>query len=444
MTPRLAIALVAATSLLGLGQARADVVEAQSTTLLQARQETRGDGKTYAVVPAYELISISAHGIKTSFTDSLELVLSTWGAVNLGSLDSGQAWWNGYTNTGRVSGDLDLAFVKAELARRAVMVQLGRMMVSQGNSRMVQMDGLSLRLRLPAGFAVAGYVGSPVATRFGTRVGDYTENPAHGDVTAGGRLSWTHPRLLEIGASFAQDWDRGVTSRQDLAGDLRLTPVASLTMAGYLDYALSDSAVAEANGSVLWLASRKVQVSLDYRYLVPSLLLARDSILSVFSDTARNDIGGNLHLSLVPALSLDLGGAVLLLDGGDTGGRGNARATWQPGKGASVGAEVSYVTTANGSDLASRNSFVGFRVFGRKELGRFLGTLDLQDYLFDKSVNGQTNSFLGTASLGYLIGSGWSATVAGSGAVTPYFSSRFDVLAKLAYNMTYVVREVRP
>jgi hypothetical protein len=411
--------------------------------LLHAREEARWDGLASSeqrVAPIYELISITARDIKTSFTDSLELVLSAWGAVNLAQ----PPWWNGYANSGRASGDLDLAFVKAELAKRAVLVRLGRMNVAVGNSRMVQLDGLSVGLRLPAGFGLTGYAGSPVSTRFGTRIGDFTENPARGDVAAGGRLSWIHPRLLEVGASFAQTWDRGTTSRQALAGDVRLTPHQNWTLLGYVDYDLYDKALAEGTASALWLASRKVQVSLDYRYLVPSLLLARDSILSVFSDTARNDVGANLHLSLMPALSLDLGGAALLLTDGDTGGRGNARATWRPGTGTALGAEVSYLTSANASGLSEKNFYVGARVFGSQELGRFLGTLDLQDYHFDKPVNGQGNSFVGTASLGYWLGAGWNATVAGSGGVTPYYKSRFDLLAKLVYNSTQSLREVRP
>jgi hypothetical protein len=49
----------------------------------------------------------------------------------------------------------------------------------------------------------------------------------------------------------------------------------------------------------------------------------------------------------------------------------------------------------------------------------------------------------GTLTGGYEMGRGWSAVVAGRAGVTPFFEQQYDVLAKLVYNQTYTVREVR-
>jgi hypothetical protein len=84
------------------------------------------------------------------------------------------------------------------------------------------------------------------------------------------------------------------------------------------------------------------------------------------------------------------------------------------------------------------------RIFGSLGIGRFTGTVDLQDYYYGNPVNGQRNSFLGGISVGYLIGAGWSAVVAGNAGVTPYFSSELSGMLKIAYNQTYLSREVRP
>ena len=54
----------------------------------------------------------------------------------------------------------------------------------------------------------------------------------------------------------------------------------------------------------------------------------------------------------------------------------------------------------------------------------------------------EIRDFVG-ATAGYKLSKGWTAAVTGSGAITPFMESKFDVMAKLAYNQVYRVREVR-
>lgn len=430
MRTRHAIALLAAAALFLPVLARADVVNVSSTTFLNARQDWR-DGQLYSLVPLYEMLSVSARDIKNPLSESLELVVSTWGAANLGE----KPWWNGRANSGALSADLNLAYLRAGWANRGFVLSLGRMNVVEGVARMVQLDGLSLALQLPAGFGVSAYAGSPVSARFSTRGLPFDANPITGDVAAGGRLSWTLPGVLDVGASAAWVSDHGDASRQDVGGDIRITPIRALAVVGYADYSLMAKALAEGSGSATVQISKVVSVSADYRYTVPALFLSQNSILWVFSDSTRNDVGANLHLAL-GRWAVEAGYTELLTDSGN-GPRVGARATWHPTTHATVGAELAYL------DIPE-NKYVYGRIFGALEMKRFTATLDLQDYSFDKQVNGEKNSFLGTASLAYAIGSGWSAAVAGTGGVTPYYSQRFDVLAKIAYNQTYSSREVRP
>jgi hypothetical protein len=229
--------------------------------------------------------------------------------------------------------------------------------------------------------------------------------------------------------------DHGDASRQDVGGDIRVTPIRALALVGYADYSIMAKALAEGSGSATLQISRVVSVSADYRYTVPALFLSQNSILWVFSDSTRNDVGANVHLAL-GRWAVEAGYTELLTDAGN-GPRVGARAAWHPTTHSTVGAELAYL------DIPE-NKYMYGRIFGALEMKRFTATLDLQDYSFDKPVNGEKNSFLGTASLAYALGSGWSAAVAGTGGVTPYYSQRFDVLAKLAYNQTYSSREVRP
>jgi hypothetical protein len=429
MRTRHAIALLAATALQAPFIARAAVVDVSSTTFLNARKDWR-DGQTYSLIPVYEMLSITGRDIKSPLAQDLEFVLSTWGAANLGE----KPWWNGYVNSGSLSADLNLAYLRASWANRAVVLQLGRMDVAAGVARMVQLDGLSLGLRLPAGFGLSAYAGSPVSARFSTRGLFSDANPITGDLAAGGRLSWTLAGVLDVGASAAWVSDHGDAARQDVGADIRITPARPLALVGYADYSILAKALAEGSASATYQISRVVSVSADYKYTVPALFLSQNSILWVFSDSARNDVGANLHLSL-GRWAVDAGYTELLTDSGN-GPRVGARATFHPTSRSSVGAEVAYL------DIPA-NKYVYGRIFGSLEVKRFTVAADLQDYSFDKQVNGEKNSFLGTLSLGYALGKGWSAAVAGAGGVTPYFSQRFDVLAKLVYNQTYSSREVR-
>jgi hypothetical protein len=178
----------------------------------------------------------------------------------------------------------------------------------------------------------------------------------------------------------------------------------------------------------------RLLVSADFRHLEPDLLLARDSILSVFAADRRNEVGGGLSYGW-RALTLDADGHYLKQEGVD-GQRLRARATWRSARGNAVGVEL-------GNLYAAGNGYFEARAFATRRVGRFTGSIDLQEYAFKHDVNGQKNSFIATATLGRVLGYGFAALISGSGGATPYYEKRFDFMAKLAYNQTYVLREVR-
>jgi len=430
MRPRLRIALVAAAAALGSGAARAEV-EVTDTVLLRAGPQARygtTPPQTDTVAPVYEMLTLTARDVQNPVAERLELVVSAWGAANLAS----NPWWNGYLNGGAFSGDLGLAFVKGEFGKGAVVARLGRMMVAGGNSRMLQLDGAALLWRAPQGFSLSLFGGSPVAARFDARGGDQGANPTRGDVAAGGRLAWAHP-LLEVGASAALAWDHGSTSRQEVGGDLRLSPLRWLDVLGSGSYELDRSQLAQVSASAVARPASFISVSADYRYTVPSLFLSRESILWVFSDASRDDLGLSVRLTPVRAWTVDLGGAALL---SESGFRATGRVTWRPDRHGAVGLEGSYLDAPDNADLF-------LRVFGSRRFGPVAATLDVQYLNFDKAVNGETSSLVGSASVGYPIARGLTATVAASAGVTPWYQNRFDLVAKLVYQ-NFPAREVRP
>ncbi len=428
----LGAALVAASS------PRADTVQASSTTLLLGRQDYR-DGSLQTAVPLYELLNVDASDVKTPYAD-FEIALSTWGALDLADA---RFWQNGALTTSRFTGDVNAGFIRGDFLGKRLSLKVGRQMVADGTARMVQLDGGEARIALPAGFALSGYAGSPVAPRFATRGGELAVANIRATFATGGRVSWQYPGLLDVGASAAMATDHADPSRQDVGADFRLTPHRMLQLTGSTWWSLYEGRLGEASFAALIFPIRYLDVTVDYRHVLPDLFLPRNSILSVFVSKKRNDVGGAVHWGGLKNLALDADYHLLLQDSGQ-GHWGRAKATFHPGGPATTaGAEVS-VLENSGVSAINDNGYQEVRLFGARQLAAAVtGTLDLMAYFFDKDVNGEPRSLAATATLAYEFARGWRAALAGTAGSTPFLKTQLEIMAKLAYEQTYAVREVK-
>ena len=436
-----ATGLLLATSL----AARADVIEATSTTLLSAGQQLRGttppslQPDLVTVAPLYELIRVSAREVRNPLFQDLEISFSGWGSGDLSDVR-----WDAGT-TGKLTGDVTTAYVRGTLARGQVQLRAGREFVAAGAGRMLQLDGGDVFLRLPKGFTVSAFGGMPVSQRFASRLGLTSWNPAGGDLAWGGRLGWTLAlagtagRVVDVGLSMINITDHKDPVRQDLGLDFRVQPHDRVVLVGNGTYSLYAQRLAEANVSALITATRALVVNLDVRHYSPDLFLARNSILSVFTDTNRTDVGGGVRYQASKALSFGLDYHALIepgeVSGTTTGGEGALRAEWQR-DGALAGAEVSLLKTG-------ATGYTGLRGYARKQLGRFFVAGDVMDAMFKQEINGQKNSLNGSISAGYELTKAWNVVLAGRAGVTPYFEQQADAMVKLVYNAVYRVREVK-
>jgi hypothetical protein len=414
-------------------------VDASATTLLRVYDQTRLGG-TVTLAPAYELLSVSARDIHNSLVDNLQLVFSGWGAVSLGE---NLVWFDRTAPVSRAFGDLDLAYVQGEIAKRSVQLRIGRQLIAGGVVGSMQMDGANVLLRLPYGFGLSAYVGSPVSQRFDERGTETTFNPQPGSFATGGRASWTLVPWGELGGSFVYLEDHGQPAREQVGGDLRLTPYRSLTVLANGNYDLYESRWAEVRVLGQFQPAPKWVVNADYKQVQPDLLLSRNSILSVFAVEHHDEVGGGAQYGPWKAVTF-VADYHYLWEGNGTGSRVTGRATWRPATGTTVGGELGYqafYASPSGSSYLDNGYFMA-RAFGSKQLGKVAATLDLQEYALEKKVNGQTNSFLASATAAYPLGRGFVALVNGSASATPYFSNRFDLLVKVAYNQSYHLREV--
>ncbi len=438
--------IAAALALLAGSGARADTVEVSSTTLISAGQQTR-DGRSggkpdlVTVVPAYEILSISARDIRTPVTDDLQLVMSGWGSYDFDH----RRWDNGTGSS--LTGDLVTGYVQGRVLDRALTLRLGRAHVMTGVARMIQLDGGEAILVLPYGFRVSGYVGSPVSQRFASRSGLKSWNPAGGDLAYGGRLAWALAvpgaagNGLELGASANMVEDSGDPVRQEVGADFRLQPVANVSFTGFGAFSVYDERFSEAKLMGRWTPLRRLELSADWRFVAPDLLLARNSILSVFSASSRNEygVGGSYQLGR----GLTVGGDYhLQVEPGETSASSDylghdaaLRLDWEQGH-TDAGAELLYLR-------ALENGYVAGRLYGKQTYGKLFAAADVLAHFLREEVNGQDYAVTGTLSVGAQLARGFSAVVAGRAGVTPFLEQTYDVMAKLVYNQTYRMKEVR-
>jgi hypothetical protein len=440
------LAAVATLALLAEAPARADTVDVTSTTLLRLGQETRGGQSLQkpdlaTVAPAFEILSISAHGVKNPLVDDLAIVVSTWGSYELAD----RRWDDGTGSN--LTGDVVTGYVQGKLLDRHLTLRLGREQVATGAARMIHIDGGEVIAALPLGVRLSAYGGVPVSQRFTTRRAIYNWNPAGGDLAYGGRAAWTYGlpgspgRGVEVGVSTNLVFDHKDPVREEAAVDLRLQPLADLSITGLGAYSLYDDRVSEAGGRLTWSPIRILRLEADAKHVAPDLLLARNSILSVFTAEERQQYGGGIFLRVGRGLQLGVTGHLDVEPGrnlGDKnylGSEAEAHVDWERGH-TLAGAELLFLDALD-------NGYFGGRIFGRRDMGRFFAAADVLAHLFREKVNGETMAVTGALTGGIELARGFSAVVSGRAGVTPFFEQTFDVMAKLVYNSTYQVREVR-
>jgi hypothetical protein len=443
---RISKPLAAAVLALLAGQARAETLDVSSTTMLQLGQQTRGgtdprNPDLVTVAPAFEILTISARQVRNPVFEDLSLFVSTWGSIELAD----RRWDAGTTSD--LNGDVQTAYAQVRVLNRRLTLRAGREMVSAGVGRMIQIDGGDVRLLLPAGFSLQGYVGSPVTQRFAARRTITSWNPVGGDLAYGGRLGWAWGlpglpgRGIELGASANLVDDHGDAVRQEVGADLRFQPFRDLTFTGLAAYSLPDERASELLLRASYSVTRALRLEADARYYAPDLFLPRNSILSVFSSEDRQDYGLAATYAVSHGISVGAG-YHLVVEPGESetadkflGSEANARVEWEHGP-ARAGAEVDYLD-------AFENGYVGFRLFGRRDFGKLFATADVLAHVFRVAVNGEDFAVTGALSAGMDLAKGFSVVLAGTAGVTPFLEQTFSAMAKLVYNSTYRMREVR-
>jgi hypothetical protein len=413
------LAALALAALVALS-ARAETLDATFTTLVQGRQDPR-DGTLYSTVPLYEQVTLSVSEVRLRHVDDLKLVVSGWGQMQLA----------GDPSTEGGTGDLDVGFVEGALFDRRLQLRLGRQLVFAGGARAQPLDGGDATVRIWRRVALELYGGVPVTRRF----------TAHqGDALAGTRLSWRPTVDTEVGASFVELVDGGRQARQDLGADARWRPLRWLTFTGFGLMSLIEGRLAQGDLAATLQPLRTVQLSLDYRRTAPDLFLPRSSILSVFAQETRDEAGGFVFWRPLPRLRLD-GDWHAIVDEAGFGQRGGGRVSVALGQAftTTVAAEVRILR------LALANGYTEGRLYALQRLGsRWTATLDLDGYALEQPINGARWSLTAAATVGWQLSPHLDAVVTAIADSTPLVQRRFECMAKLVWNQTFRLRQVRP
>src|SRR5262249_24822676 len=121
---------------------------------------------------------------------------------------------------------------------------------------------------------------------------------------AGGRLRYARHHLGEAGLSFHDHQSGGDVGRRELALDPNASPLRALgpRAIGLLD--LDSLRPSEAHVAVDASPAKALTVGAEAQHATPALLLSRQSVLSVFSTSAFDEVGGTTEWRPLRAIAL--------------------------------------------------------------------------------------------------------------------------------------------
>jgi hypothetical protein len=270
-----------------------------SATYLRFQQyATPGFDKTFQA-PATQYLTIDATKLGV---DGLSLHFYGWGNATIGGTIG---------NEDRYDGNLTYFYLNYRLPVNNAQVRAGRFFVTDG-MEFNQVDGVSFRTDLPAGFTASVYGGVPTALDYQSATINRNQNWVGGQAgnhnntgnwIVGGRVSNRIAGLMELGVSALYETGLGnitttdttpalITSqhsfRQLVGGDIWLSPVRMVEITGHTTYNTTTSGIAENSYLLKVTPNQMVMISGDYSDQNPSSYFSTTNLPSLFTPS-QND-----------------------------------------------------------------------------------------------------------------------------------------------------------
>ena len=317
-----------------------------------------------------------------------------------------------------VGGDVLVLSVRLHDPQGRGELRVGRMVVTTGAIRPLQIDGASGLVRAPWGTSLESFAGAPVVPRFGERFMEFA---------GGGRVAQAMGSSAVAGLSYVQVRGHGEIDREELGGDLALMPVKWLDLAARGAYDLQSSGIAEVLGSAAIRAGAwRLEGFGSQRS--PSRLLPATSLFSVLGDLPSRSVGTTLRWQAAPRLDL-LGSAAVQSSEGSLGGNGWVRGRlWLDDRGdSSVGVELRRQSVGTARWTGART------VLSLALAGGFRCTNELELAVPDEERNGVFVWPWALVALSWRSRRGWEIAGAVEASSTPQNRYETTALARLSH-----------
>lgn len=231
-------------------------------------------------------------------------------------LDAETVTWLGVTDSPAGTGDVLTLSVRLRDVASGSEMRAGRMLVSMGAVRPLQIDGARGLVRAFGGTTVEAFGGFPVVPRFAYRTFDWA---------VGGRAGQQIGDAATFGASYLHRRSDGRPADEEAGADFAYTPSRAFTLAsrGAVDLVTHGVTDALVSASV---QSKDLRTEIFTTHRSPGRLLPSTSLFSVLGDYAATSFGGTLRWRAFPRLELLATGSGQIQDV-EIGGQGTARAT---------------------------------------------------------------------------------------------------------------------
>jgi hypothetical protein len=366
--------------------------------------------------------------------NSADMELSLWGSGSIVGTDGQQRTYDGDVSVANVTQRFGLAYVK-----------LGRQYVTEGAARFAHLDGFSAGVRSKLGLDLSGYAGWTVLPRWDARpnyqhLGSTSDSlvtsadqlpnsDRSGNWMMGARVGYSANRLGEIGLSVHDQQENHELGHRDAALDLHVFPSQAIDASGRVLMDLDSFSLADAFLGVSFHPSRDWDIATEYRRVVPTLLMSRQSVLSVFAVDRFDELGGEIRYHVTPRILLFGGSFVEWLQGDGVGSRTRGGAKIYPDDAHRLLLQFAYTRV-----VEPENGYHGTRISAAyRLLNPVTLTAEQYTYFYDVAIRGMRTSSVQVATASWRFLRQWELMLGGSLFHSPYAAMDAQTMLRLAY-----------
>jgi hypothetical protein len=429
-------------------------IEAHSTTYIPLFQRASLPGPAGSIpnpaltVPVYEYLLLRVMDADTPWAkNSVDTELSLWGMGALVGAVSGRpdSRDDGRGSERRVDGDISVAAVTHRIG--SGYVKLGRQYVTEGAARFSHLDGVSAGYRSDWGLAASGYAGFTVLPRWYAvpnyrllgsasdamvqRPEDFPHAQRSGNWMGGARVGYSQRKYGELGVSIHEQRENDALGRRDLAVDLHIDGTETLDGNARALVDLDSRQMADGFIGVSWHPIRRLDVAVDYRRMTPTLLMSKQSVLSVFAVDRFDELGGEARYRVGHGLTVFVGSFVEWFERGDYGARLRSGVRFTPDERHRLILNAVYTRV-----VEPQNGYHGTRLsVGYRVADPWLVTAEQYCYAYDHAISGVGTSTVHAVNVSYRPKNAWEIMLGGSLYNSPYAALDAQTMLRLSYTL---------